>query len=173
MASALPSPPMPNTRRPDLRNASADSVLRAASRTGSPVRMARAAIVPPSAPMPTISIRTLKPPIDAIHRGEVSHVREKHTGAHDIIKTLAGRLQNRREILEDALRLGHNAPSTTLPVAGSWATCPLKKKKPSILTAWENGPTGGASSGEVIAVLLIATPVATGLAGMEHMPRRT
>jgi hypothetical protein len=40
-------------------------------------------------------------------------------------------------------------------VAGSWATCPLKKRKPSILTAWENGPTGGASSGEVIAVLLI------------------
>src|SRR5215471_10371550 len=55
-------------------------------------------------------------------------------------------------------------PSTTLPVAGSWATCPLKKRKPSILTAWENGPTGGASSGEVIAVLLIATPVATSVA---------
>ena len=34
--------------------------------------------------------------LDAIHGGEVSHVREKHTGAHDIIKTLAGRLQNRR-----------------------------------------------------------------------------
>jgi hypothetical protein len=32
----------------------------------------------------------------------------------------------------------------------------LKKRKPSILTAWENGPTGGGSSGEVIAVLLIA-----------------
>jgi hypothetical protein len=32
------------------------------------------------------------------------------------------------------------------------------------LTAWENGPTGGASSGEVIAVLLIATPVATSVA---------
>src|SRR5262249_39497307 len=45
-------------------------------------------------------------------------------------------------------------PSTTLPVAGSWATCPLKKRKPSILTAWENGPAGGASSGEVTAVLL-------------------
>src|SRR5262250_42972 len=55
---------------------------------------------------------------------------------------------------------GTMPPSTTLPVAGSWATCPLKKRKPSILTAWENGPTGGASSGEVIAVLLIATPVA-------------
>src|SRR5438309_2040770 len=55
-------------------------------------------------------------------------------------------------------------PSTTLPVAGSWATCPLKKRKPSILTAWENGPTGGASSGEVIAVLLIANPVATSVA---------
>src|SRR5499427_3417543 len=59
---------------------------------------------------------------------------------------------------------GTMPPSTTLPVAGSWATCPLKKRKPSILTAWENGPTGGASSGEVIAVLLIATPVATSLA---------
>src|SRR5215475_11866634 len=56
---------------------------------------------------------------------------------------------------------GTMPPSTTLPVAGSWATCPLKKRKPSILTAWENGPTGGASSGAVIAVLLIATPVAT------------
>src|SRR5919201_4163090 len=54
-------------------------------------------------------------------------------------------------------------PSTTLPVAGSWPTCPLKKRKPSILTAWENGPTGGASSGDVIAVLLIATPVATSI----------
>src|SRR5438309_9802963 len=51
--------------------------------------------------------------------------------------------------------------STSLPVAGSWATCPLKKRKPSILTAWENGPTGGASSGEVIGVLLIGTHVAT------------
>jgi hypothetical protein len=53
---------MPDTRRPDLRNAFAESVLRAASRTGSPVRMARAAIVPPNAPMPTISICILKPP---------------------------------------------------------------------------------------------------------------
>src|SRR5215467_14862867 len=56
---------------------------------------------------------------------------------------------------------GTMPPSTTLPVAGSWATCPLKKRNPSILTAWENGPAGGASSGEVIAVLLIVTPVAT------------
>src|SRR5258708_4336564 len=46
-------------------------------------------------------------------------------------------------------------PSTTLPVAGSWATCPLKKRKPSTLIAWENGPTGGVSSDEVIAVLLM------------------
>src|SRR6201987_5389496 len=55
-------------------------------------------------------------------------------------------------------------PSTTSPVAGSWATCPLKKRKPSTLTAWENGPTGGASSGEVIAALLIAPPVVTSVA---------
>src|ERR1700716_1524272 len=47
-------------------------------------------------------------------------------------------------------------PSTTLPVAGSWPTCPLKKMKPPTSIAWENGPTGGASSGEVIAVLLMA-----------------
>src|SRR5438874_4839476 len=56
-------------------------------------------------------------------------------------------------------------PSTTLPVAGSWATCPLKKRKPSILTAWENGPTGGASSGEVIAALFIANSSDLGLPG--------
>jgi hypothetical protein len=77
--------------------------------------------------------------VDAIHRGEITHVREKDTGAHNIVETLAGRLENRREILEDALRLGDNAPSTTLPVAGSGATCPLKKRKPSLLIAWEMG----------------------------------
>src|ERR1043166_2002814 len=48
--------------------------------------------------------------VDPIHRSEVTHVREKHTGAHYIIETLAGRLENRREVLEDPLRLGHNAP---------------------------------------------------------------
>jgi len=57
---------------------------------------------------------------------------------------------------------GTMPPPTTLPVAGSWATWPLKKRKPSILTAWENGPTGGESSGEVIAVLLMAAPVVEG-----------
>src|SRR5215510_6262563 len=46
--------------------------------------------------------------VNAIERHEVTHAREKHTDAHDIIKTLAGRLENRREILEDALRLGRN-----------------------------------------------------------------
>src|SRR5207244_11166264 len=46
---------MPDTRRPDLLKISTDSVLRAASRTGSPARMARAAMVPPSAPIPTIN----------------------------------------------------------------------------------------------------------------------
>src|ERR1700745_413395 len=48
--------------------------------------------------------------VDAIHRGEVTHAREKHTGAHDVIETLAGRLENCREVLEDALCLCHNAP---------------------------------------------------------------
>src|SRR5271168_2054697 len=47
---------------------------------------------------------------DAIQRDEVTHAREIHTGARDIIETLAGRLENRREVLEDALRLGHNTP---------------------------------------------------------------
>src|SRR5262249_21147261 len=46
-------------------------------------------------------------------------------------------------------------PSTSLPVAGSWATCPLKKSKASTFTAWENGPTGGVSYGEVIGGLLM------------------
>src|SRR5262245_3808055 len=59
-------------------------------------------------------------------------------------------------------------PSTTLPVAGSWPTCPLKNRKPSILTAWENGPTGGASSGEVIAVLLMTAPVGPSAADQRH-----
>ena len=48
--------------------------------------------------------------VDGIHHGEVTHAREKHTGAQDIIETLAGRLENRREVLEDAFRLGHDTP---------------------------------------------------------------
>src|SRR5437764_8623540 len=48
--------------------------------------------------------------VDAIQRHEVTHAREIHTGARDIIETLAGRLENRREISEDALCLGHNTP---------------------------------------------------------------
>src|SRR5271156_642194 len=46
--------------------------------------------------------------IDAIHRAEVTHVREVHAGARNVIETLAGRLENRREIPEDALCFGHN-----------------------------------------------------------------
>src|SRR4029078_12860796 len=64
---------------------------------------------------------------------------------------------------------GTMPPSTTLPVVGSWATCPLKKRKPSILTAWENGPTGGAISGERIAVLLTARSFGYWFAGMERV----
>src|ERR1700687_541701 len=48
--------------------------------------------------------------VDAIHRDVVTHVREEHAGARNVIETLAGRLENRREILEDALCLGHNTP---------------------------------------------------------------
>src|SRR5258708_24985430 len=46
--------------------------------------------------------------VTAIQRHEVTHAREIHTGARDITETLAGRLENRREILEDALRLGRD-----------------------------------------------------------------
>src|ERR1700728_197307 len=48
--------------------------------------------------------------VDAIHRDEVTHAREKHAGARNVIETLSGRLENRREIPEDPLCLGHNTP---------------------------------------------------------------
>src|SRR5271170_3315111 len=48
--------------------------------------------------------------VDAIHRAEVTHAREIYAGARNVIETLAGRLENRREIPEDALCLGHNTP---------------------------------------------------------------
>src|SRR5437879_5812774 len=48
--------------------------------------------------------------VNAIQRHVITHAREIHTGAHNVIETLSGRLENRREILEDALRLGRNAP---------------------------------------------------------------
>src|SRR5436309_12099723 len=46
------------------------------------------------------------PGVDAIQRHVITHVRQMHSSAHDIVETLAGRLENRREILEDALHLG-------------------------------------------------------------------
>src|SRR5262245_23399753 len=46
--------------------------------------------------------------VDAIQRHVVTYVRKIHTSSHDIIETLADRLENRREILEDAVRLGRN-----------------------------------------------------------------
>src|SRR6516225_7327828 len=52
--------------------------------------------------------------VDPIHRSEVTYAREKHPGAHNIIEILAGRLENRRKVLEDALRLGHNTPLDNL-----------------------------------------------------------
>src|ERR1700688_2991917 len=48
--------------------------------------------------------------VDAIHRDEVTHAREIHAGARNVIETPAGRLENRREIPKDALGLGHNTP---------------------------------------------------------------
>src|SRR6185437_1370390 len=94
--------------------------------------------------------------VDAIHRGEVTHVRQKHTGAHNIIEILASRLENRREILEDALRLGHNAPLDHLASRRVLADMTADVEETIASIAWENGPTGGVSSGEVIAVLLMA-----------------
>jgi hypothetical protein len=55
--SAIALPPMPDTRRPDDRSPRADSAVRVASQTGIPALTARVAIVPPNAPIPTISIR--------------------------------------------------------------------------------------------------------------------
>src|SRR5271155_3503180 len=48
--------------------------------------------------------------VDAIHRAELTHAREIHAGARNVIETLAGRLENRREIPKDTLCLGHNPP---------------------------------------------------------------
>ncbi len=48
--------------------------------------------------------------VDAIHRAEVTHAREIYAGARNVIETPACRLENRREIPEDALCLGHNTP---------------------------------------------------------------
>src|SRR5580765_1805316 len=46
--------------------------------------------------------------VHAIQRHVITDVRKIHTDAHDIIETLAGRLEKRREILEEAVRLGRN-----------------------------------------------------------------
>src|SRR5580698_7791248 len=48
--------------------------------------------------------------VDASHRDEVTHAREKHPSARNVIETPARRLEKRREIPEDALCLGHNTP---------------------------------------------------------------
>jgi hypothetical protein len=45
-----------------------------------------------------------------------------------------------------------------------WGDLSAEDEEPLILFAWENRPTCGASSGEEIAVLLIAAPVATSVA---------
>src|SRR5262249_34929963 len=52
---------------------------------------------------------TEMPGVDAVQRHVITHVRQIHTSAHDILETLAGRLEHRGEILEDAVRLGRNA----------------------------------------------------------------
>src|ERR1700675_104277 len=46
--------------------------------------------------------------VNTIQCHVVTHACEINTDAHDIIETPSGRLKNRREILEDALRLGRN-----------------------------------------------------------------
>src|SRR5262247_178355 len=61
--------------------------------------------------------------VDPIHRDEVADVREIHPSAHNVIETLARRLENRREILKDALCLGHNTPLDHL--ASGWVLADL------------------------------------------------
>src|SRR5258708_32341586 len=46
----------------------------------------------------------------AFPRAEYTHAREIRAGGSNGMETLTGRLANRREILEDALCLGHNPP---------------------------------------------------------------
>jgi hypothetical protein len=46
--------------------------------------------------------------VDAIHCTVVTHAREKYADACNVIETLAGRFENRREIPKDTLCLGHN-----------------------------------------------------------------
>src|SRR5215471_6998693 len=48
--------------------------------------------------------------VDVIHRAEVTHVRQIHCRARNVIETLARRLEKRREIPKDALCLGHDTP---------------------------------------------------------------
>src|SRR6202007_2202763 len=55
--------------------------------------------------------------VDAVHRGEVTHAREINGGARNMIETPAGRLENRREISEDTLRLGDDT-SLDYPARG-------------------------------------------------------
>src|SRR3954470_16039960 len=54
---AAASPPTPETRRPEDRSSRAVAAVRVASETGIPAASARVAMVPPKAPMPTISVR--------------------------------------------------------------------------------------------------------------------
>src|SRR5436309_9797645 len=46
----------------------------------------------------------------AIRRHVISHDLDIHSVTHNVIEILSGRVDNHREILEDALRLGRNAP---------------------------------------------------------------
>src|SRR5258706_3975655 len=70
---------------------------------------------------------TEMPGVDAIHRHVITHAREIHASAHDIIETLAGRLENRREILEDALGLGRNPSGHQLARHGILADLTAEK----------------------------------------------
>src|SRR5215468_8031812 len=49
------------------------------------------------------------------------------------------------------------SPSISLPVAGSWATCPLRNSSPTPRTPSENGPTGAASMSVAIASRVMVT----------------
>src|SRR5437879_10573016 len=91
--------------------------------------------------------------IQAIHRDVVTHAREKHTDAHDIVETLAGRLENRREIPEEAVRLGRNTSRHQLARHRVLADLTAEIDETAGVNGLGNRATGRREFGRVIAGL--------------------
>src|SRR5437588_1030421 len=64
--------------------------------------------------------------VDVIHRAEVTHTREIHSGARNVIETLAGRLEHRPSTPKDTLRPRHNTPPGHLACARVLADPPAE-----------------------------------------------